>query len=180
MGALKPMAIRPVSPVSPVSPISPLAPPRSPVAPHSPLTKSAKLLPSPLLAEPDANKYDVKSARGGRGGKVTSVAAIWAAKEQTNGTPPVVPARNPHTETKRWRPSKCSYCHQHKSETNSCAGTCDEARSPLCTKDFCTPSICETSFASRWAASAYYGNSCGCVPISSVLSASFYVIRKPG
>ena len=95
MGALKPTAIRPVSPVSPVSPISPLAPPRSPVAPHSPLTKSAKLLPSPLLAEPDANKYDVKSARGGRGGKVTSVAAIWAAKEQANGTPPVVPARKP-------------------------------------------------------------------------------------
>ena len=90
MDALKPTAIRPVSPIFPVSPISPLAPPKSPIAPRSPPTKSPKLLLSPLLTEPDPLKYDAKSARGGRGGKVTSVAAIWAAKEEANGTPPAV------------------------------------------------------------------------------------------
>jgi len=95
MDAPKPTAIRPVSPVSPVSSISPLAPPKSPMAPRSPLPKSPKLLFSPLLVEQDALKYDVKSARGGKGGKVTSVAAIWAAKEQTNGAPPLVPALQP-------------------------------------------------------------------------------------
>ena len=88
MDALKPTAIRPVSPIFPVSPISPLAPPKSPIAPRSPPTKSPKLPLSTLLAEPDPLKYDVKSARGGKGGKVTSVAAIWAAKEQAYGTPP--------------------------------------------------------------------------------------------
>ena len=90
LDALKPTAIRPVSPVSPVSPISPLAPPKLPIAPRPPPMKSPKLLPLPLLAEPDALKYNVKSARGGKGGKVTSVAAIWAAKGQANGAPPVV------------------------------------------------------------------------------------------
>ena len=88
-------AIRPVSSVSSVSPISPLAPPKSPMAPRTPLSKSPELLRSPLLVEPDALIYDVKSARGGRGGKVTSVAAIWAAKDQTNGAPPLVPAFKP-------------------------------------------------------------------------------------
>ena len=81
--------------IQPVSPISPLAPPEPLMAPRSSPAKSPKLLLSPLLAEPDALKYDVKSARGGRGGKVTSVAAIWAEKEQTNGTPPVVHAPKP-------------------------------------------------------------------------------------
>ncbi len=95
MDAPKSTAIRPVSPVSPVSPISPLAPPRSPMAPRAPLPKSPKLLSSPLLVEPDALKYGVKSARGGRGGKVTSVAAIWVTKDQTNGAPPLVPANKP-------------------------------------------------------------------------------------
>jgi len=32
-----------------------------------------------------AAKYDVRSARGGRGGKVTAVAAIWAAAERQDG-----------------------------------------------------------------------------------------------
>ena len=32
-----------------------------------------------------AAKYDVRSARGGKGGKVTAVAAIWAAAERQNG-----------------------------------------------------------------------------------------------
>jgi hypothetical protein len=32
-----------------------------------------------------AAKYDIRSARGGRGGKVTAVAAIWAAAEKQNG-----------------------------------------------------------------------------------------------
>jgi len=95
MDAPKSTAIRPVSPVSPVSPISPLAPPKSPMALRAPLPKSPQLLSSPLLAEPDALKYDVKSARGGRGGKVTSVAAIWAAKGQANDTPLPVPAPKP-------------------------------------------------------------------------------------
>ena len=31
-------------------------------------------------------KYDIRSARGGRGGQVTSVAAIWAAAEKQNGS----------------------------------------------------------------------------------------------
>jgi hypothetical protein len=95
MDAPKPTAIRPVSPVSPVSPISPLAPLKSPIAPRVPLSEPPKLLLSPLLGEPDALKYDVKSARGGRGGKVTSVAAIWAAKEQASDVPPLVPAPKP-------------------------------------------------------------------------------------
>lgn len=42
-----------------------------------------------------AANYDVRSARGGRGGKVTSVAAIWAEKANQDGTgsppPPVSP-----------------------------------------------------------------------------------------
>ena len=95
MDAPKSTAIRPVSPVSPVSPISPLAPPKSPMAPRAPLPVSPKPLPSPLLGEPDALKYGVKSARGGRGGKVTSVAAIWATKDQTHGAPQLVPALKP-------------------------------------------------------------------------------------
>ena len=33
-----------------------------------------------------AAKYDIRSARGGRGGKVTAVAAIWAAAEKKNGS----------------------------------------------------------------------------------------------
>ena len=31
-------------------------------------------------------KYDIRSARGGRGGKVTAVAAIWAAAEKSDGS----------------------------------------------------------------------------------------------
>lgn len=39
------------------------------------------------LVLPDlAAKYDVRSARGGRGGRVTAVAAIWAAAEKQNGS----------------------------------------------------------------------------------------------
>jgi hypothetical protein len=95
MDVPKPTAFRPISPVSPVSSISPLAPPKSPIVPRAPLPKSPKPLLSPLLVEPDALKYGVKSARGGKGGKVTSVTAIWAAKEQTNGASPPVPAPKP-------------------------------------------------------------------------------------
>lgn len=37
------------------------------------------------ITTPDlAAKYDIRSARGGRGGKVTAVAAIWAAAEKKN------------------------------------------------------------------------------------------------
>ena len=39
------------------------------------------IIPSDLAA-----KYDVRSARGGRGGQVTAVAAIWAAAEKKDGT----------------------------------------------------------------------------------------------
>lgn len=45
-----------------------------------------KLKPNPAfaaLAAPEGRKYDVRSARGGRGGKVTSVAALWAEKVKT-------------------------------------------------------------------------------------------------
>ena len=39
------------------------------------------------IIPPDlAARYDVRSARGGRGGKVTAVAAIWAATENQNGS----------------------------------------------------------------------------------------------
>jgi hypothetical protein len=34
-----------------------------------------------------AARYDIRSARGGRGGQVTAVAAIWAAAERQNGSP---------------------------------------------------------------------------------------------
>jgi hypothetical protein len=47
------------------------------------------------LIPPDlAAKYDVRSARGGRGGRVTAVAAIWAAAEKQNGSADI-PAPRP-------------------------------------------------------------------------------------
>ncbi|KIK82288.1 hypothetical protein PAXRUDRAFT_832297 [Paxillus rubicundulus Ve08.2h10] len=54
----------------------------------------------PKLADPDV-KYDVRSARGGKGGKVTQVASLWAAKASTadapaqKTSPPRRPIRKP-------------------------------------------------------------------------------------
>lgn len=47
-------------------------------------------------------RYDARSARGGRGGKVTSIAAIWASATQGEGKSPphskLSPMRVPHTK----------------------------------------------------------------------------------
>ncbi|KAH7106604.1 hypothetical protein BKA62DRAFT_687630 [Auriculariales sp. MPI-PUGE-AT-0066] len=40
---------------------------------------------APMLGLPQVKNYDVRSARGGRGGKVTSVAALWAAASKGGG-----------------------------------------------------------------------------------------------
>lgn len=56
-----------------------------------------KCLPAypPRPLDPEV-RYDVRSARGGRGGKVTAVAAIWASALQSTAT-----AESPRTQTPR-------------------------------------------------------------------------------
>jgi hypothetical protein len=66
-----------------------------PPSTSQPFKVAKKLSPSfpPPVTQPDGPKYDVRSARGGRGGVVTSVAALWASvvaeeMENAKGHPP--------------------------------------------------------------------------------------------
>ncbi|KAF8556498.1 hypothetical protein OG21DRAFT_1506414 [Imleria badia] len=65
------------------------------------------------LADPEV-KYDVRSARGGRGGKVTQVASLWAAKANANpnsnptakaGDATPVPPAPPNPNVKKSKPT---------------------------------------------------------------------------
>jgi len=99
----------------------------SPLPPKA--TRNLKLPSFPPTSQSlDGPKYDIRSARGGRGGVVTSVAALWASIQTTEGdaaSPTVVPAKstsppNPVAPVPaRTRPSETPWTKYQQSPLNS-------------------------------------------------------------
>lgn len=66
---------------------------QAPVGPKIPKPVLKRFTNSLLDPSPSEVKYDIRSARGGRGGKVTSVASLWASLASQSEIPPTAAAK---------------------------------------------------------------------------------------
>ncbi|OAX32510.1 hypothetical protein K503DRAFT_870119 [Rhizopogon vinicolor AM-OR11-026] len=116
----------------------------SPMPRHFLSPRQARHTPQPLVPEA---KYDIRSARGGRGGKVAEVASLWAAKSDTTDMqakqPGAVPPVKKPVNYGGKLPVKSPLS---ASQTNGLADTSKEGRGKA-TKATTVPAVVSSSHA---------------------------------